>query len=152
VTYFVREIVPFIRAMERAARRRVIISIWNVPPPVMGMEVFNLMFGPPFEPPPSYRELLPVLWDLGILPDVRILPTPMRQNYLWQPLPTRDQVLGRAVEVLKMNGSVDGDEARHLLEVHFDEVFMHTPEGFGPRWPDSVREMLITWEPVPHQS
>jgi len=101
VTYFVEDIAPFLTALDRAARRRVIVSIWSVPPPVMGSAVYDLVHGGPFEAPPGHRELLPVLWELDILPDIRVLPTPMRQNYAWQPQPTREQMLERAVQVLQ---------------------------------------------------
>lgn len=37
--------------------------------------------------------------------------------------------------------------ARGLLEAHFDELFMHDATGYRPHWPDTVRELLITWEP-----
>jgi SAM-dependent methyltransferase len=148
VTYFVQDIVPFVQALQRAARRRVIISIWSLPPPNMGSEVYELVFGIPFAPPPNHRELLPVLWDLGILPDVRVLPTPMRQNYAWQPRATREQMLDRALQVLEWHGQVDGERARALLEQHFDALFVSTRAGYGPRWPDNVRELLITWAPA----
>ncbi|MBV9543753.1 MAG: class I SAM-dependent methyltransferase [Chloroflexi bacterium] len=49
VTYFVRDIVPFVRALEAAARRRVLIGLWSVPPPHMGANVYELVFGGPFE-------------------------------------------------------------------------------------------------------
>ena len=147
VTYFVSDIVPFVQALERAARRRVVISIWSVPPPVMGSDVYDLVFGPPFEAPPSYRELLPVLWDLGILPEVRVLPTPMRQNYAWQPRPNRAEMLDRAVEVLGWQRQLDANSTRALLDRHFDDLFVQTRNGFHVRWPDTVRELLITWQP-----
>jgi len=146
VTYFVEDIVPFLTALDRAARRRVIVSIWSVPPPQMGSAVYELVYGVPFEAPPGHRELLPVLWDMDILPDIQVLPTPMRRNYAWQPQPTREQMLQRAVQVLQWQGHVDVDRARRLIEQHFDELFVQTRVGYLPRWPDHVREMLITWE------
>jgi SAM-dependent methyltransferase len=145
VTYFVADIVPFVRAMERAARRRVIISIWSVPPPVMGARAYELVYGVPMEAPPAHRELLPVLWDMGLLLDVHVLPTPMRQNYVWFPQPTREQMLDRAVQVLEWQGHVDSDRARMLLDEHFDELFVRGRAGYSPDWPEDVRELLITW-------
>jgi hypothetical protein len=56
VTYFVRDIVPFIHALETAARRRVIIGLWSVPPPMQGSEVYELIFGGPVESPPGHHE------------------------------------------------------------------------------------------------
>jgi len=147
VTYFVEDIVPFLTALDRLARRRVIVSIWSVPPPMMGSAVYELVYGVPTEAPPGHRELLPVLWDMDITPDVHVLPTPMRQNYVWQPQPTREQTLERSVQVLQWQGHVDVARARGLIDQHFDELFVHTRGGYLPHWPDNVREMLITWEP-----
>jgi SAM-dependent methyltransferase len=147
VTYFVADIVPFVQALERAARRRVIIDIWSVPPPMLGSAVYELLFGGPVEPPPGQRELLPVLWDMGLLPEVRVLPLPMRQNYAWVPQPTREQMVERAVRVAGWQGPVDPERARGLIESRFPRLFVRGERGYRPVWPDTVRELLITWEP-----
>ncbi len=76
VTYFVRDIVPFIEKMQSVSRRRVMIMVWSEPPPNRGAELFRRVFDEPLAPMPGHRELLPVLWDMGILPDVRVLPEP----------------------------------------------------------------------------
>ncbi|MCC6382712.1 MAG: class I SAM-dependent methyltransferase, partial [Dehalococcoidia bacterium] len=85
VTYFVEEIVPFVLALDAAARRLVAIAVWSVPPPDHPAVLHELVWGERPVPAPSYRELLPVLWDLGILPDVTVLPEPFR---LLRRLPT----------------------------------------------------------------
>jgi hypothetical protein len=74
VTYTVREIVPFIERMEAAASRRVMITVWSTPPPNIDAAVFRLVFGEEQVAAPGHRELLPVLWEMGILPDVHVLP------------------------------------------------------------------------------
>jgi SAM-dependent methyltransferase len=147
VTYFVRDIVPFVQQLDAAARRRVIIGIWSVPPPVQGEAVFELLFGGPFVRPPGHRELLPVLWDLGILPDVRVLPMPMRRTYAWPPQPTREQMVEWAVRYVVSLGAVTEPDARAKITAHFDELFVQDADGYRPHWPPDVREMLITWEP-----
>ena len=45
VTYFVRDIPSFIRQMEAAASRRVIITIWSEPPPNRHSKLFQLVYG-----------------------------------------------------------------------------------------------------------
>ena len=147
VTYFVRDIVPFIQQLDAAARRRVIIGIWSVPPPVQGEAIFELLFGGPFVRPPGHRELLPVLWDLGILPDVRVLPMPMRRTFAWPPQPTREQMVEWAVRYILSLGAVTESDARAKITAHYDALFMQDVDGYGPRWRTDVREMLITWEP-----
>jgi hypothetical protein len=147
VTYFVRDIVPFVQALAAAARRRVIIGLWSVPTPMLGSEVFELIFGEPVDSPPGHRELLPVLWDLGILPEVRVLPTPMRQNFAWRAEPTREQMVERSLWVVQRLGNVDLTRAQGLIQQHFDKLFVHDATGYRVRSPDTVRELLITWGP-----
>src|SRR3712207_5072461 len=73
VTYFVRDIVPFVKKLQAAARKRVCIIVASLPPPANFTALFQALFDEAPEGRPSYRELLPVLWDLGILPDVHVL-------------------------------------------------------------------------------
>ncbi len=61
VTYFVRDIVPFVRRMEAAARRRVMITVWSEPPPNRGADLFRRVYGEPQVPMCGHRQLLPVL-------------------------------------------------------------------------------------------
>jgi SAM-dependent methyltransferase len=147
VTYFVPDIVPFVRALETAARRRVIIGLWSVPPPLQGSAIYELVFGGPVEAPPGHRELLAVLWDLDILPEVRVLPLPMRLTYAWLPQSTRKQMVDWALRVVQWQGTVDPGQARRLIEAHFDELFVQDATGYHPHWPETVRELLLTWEP-----
>src|SRR5512145_2892947 len=74
VTYFVRDIVPFIAKMVAASRRRVIITLWSVPTPNQNAPLFRLVYGEEPAPVPGHRELLPVLWEMGVLPDAPRLP------------------------------------------------------------------------------
>ena len=73
VTYFIEDIEPFLAEIHRAARRRAALLTWTVPPPNVNESLFRLALGVDEAPSPSFRELLPVLWDLGIVPDVRVL-------------------------------------------------------------------------------
>jgi hypothetical protein len=35
-----------------------------------------------------------------------------------------------------------------LIEAHFDELFGHdAAAGYLPHWPDSLREVLLMWQP-----
>jgi hypothetical protein len=148
VTYFVRDIVAFVRKMEAAARRRVLLTVRSVPGPNLRATLFRLVYGEEQLPSPGYRELLPVLWEMGILPDVRVLPGPQRgvSCSVDTDLPqTRDQ----AVEMALQGGWLrpeDRKRARGVIEAHSDELFSETPAGFRPLWHPATRELLITWE------
>jgi hypothetical protein len=148
VTYFVRDIMAFVRKLEAAARRRVLLTVRSVPGPNLRATLFRLVYGEEQRPAPGYRELLSVLWEMGILPDVRVLPATQLgvgcsvDTGLPQ---TRDQ----AVEMALQGGWLrpeDRERARGMIEAHYDELFSETPAGFHPLWHPVTRELLITWE------
>src|SRR5712691_4688729 len=74
VTYFVHDIVRFVEKLAAAARRRVMLTVWSVANPNQSAPLFHLVYGEEQAAAPGYRELLPVLWDMGILPNVHVLP------------------------------------------------------------------------------
>ncbi len=143
VTYFVRDIVQFVEKLQAVARRRVMILVWSEPPPNRGADLFRRVYGKPLAPMPGHRELLPVLWDVGILPDVHILPDPTWwEDWLY---PTREE----AVEsVIFGRWSREGirDTARRIFEEQFDELFVPDGTGYRAIWRKPMRELLITWE------
>lgn len=148
VTYFVRDIVRFIEKLEAAARRRVVITVWSVANPNQSMKLCHLVYGEEQAPVPGHRELLPVLWELGILPDVHVLPGlpqipggPMEARLP----PTEEEAVQLALQGQWL-GPKDQERARSLIERRFDEIFAPSPEGFHPLWRRDARELLITWE------
>ena len=143
VTYFIRDIAGFISRLAAVANRRVMITVWSEPPPNRRGKLFRLIYGEEQEVLPGHRQLLPVLWDMGILPDVRVMP----ESPWWEtqsPL-TRDAAIQMILEdrVVK---PADHDRARPLIESHFNELFASTQGGFVPLWRSDMHEMLITWE------
>jgi SAM-dependent methyltransferase len=152
VAYLTREIVPFIERLERAGSQRVIITVNSPPPPSWHRVLFHLVHGEAEEIVPGHVELVGVLWELGILPDVRVLPHAARPII---PAPTREAAIAARV------AGFGGDQwtfwplgpdlerrLRSVLETRFDELFAASPEGFIPRFLTPGREILITWEPV----
>lgn len=140
VTYFVRDVVRFVEKMVEAARRRVMITVWSIPPASQDAALFRAVYGEEQERAPSYRELLPVLWEMDILPDVRVLPDTFREG----PLPRmRDEAIDWALMRLRAENDA---RARAVIEQRFDELFAEDAAGFRPLWRPDVRELLITWE------
>jgi hypothetical protein len=100
---------------------------------------------------PGHVELVNVLWELGIEPDVRMLPpTPPP----FPAIPARDAAVQNAI------GRFGGDQwagwplgaelesrLRQVLENRFDQLFTQTANGYAPTWITAGREVLITWEP-----
>jgi len=148
VTYFVRDIVPFIEKMAAASRRRVMLTLWSMPTANQNAPLLRLVYGEEQAPVPGHRELLPVLWEMGLLPDVRVLPdapqVPGAPRQVGLPQTPQDAVhwalQGRWLR------PDDQARARDLVEAHFHELFAQRPEGFRPLWHQEARQLLITWE------
>ena len=153
VTYFVREIVPFVKKLASAARRQVMITVWSVANPNQNAALFRLVYGEEQAPVPGYRELVPVLWELDMLPDVHVLPgvPQVPGGNMETGLP---QTPENAVQLALQGqwlGPQDHARARRLIEERFSELFVARPEGFRPLWRQEAREMLITWETNPRR-
>ncbi len=144
VVYFVREIAEFLRKLDRAAARRAAIWIWSPTPPAMNARLFAIAHGVEQAPAPGHRELLPVLWELGLLPEVRLLPEP----FAWPeaaPLPANeDEAVAfalNAVDAAQTPGAAERVAAR------LDELFARDAGGpWRPVWRPPMRGLLITWE------
>ena len=139
VTYFVAEIEPFLLALDRAARRRVALLTWTVPPPNVNAPLFRLAFGVEEAPAPSFRELLPILWENGIVPDVRVVD----EWFTWpERLPTDE---ASAIEfALAELEPRDEPAARRQVTAHLDELYKRG-EVWKPTWRTPSQAMLITW-------
>jgi len=142
VTYFVPKIVAFVRKLEGAARRRVILDVLTVPPPNQMAEGFRIVYGEERAPVPDSNELLAVLDEMGIAPEV----IDLGLSTVRRPLPqTREEAISSELGVGWLRAE-DIDLGRRLLEEQFDEIFVETPEGFARRRAIGARELLITWE------
>ena len=149
VTYFVRDITRFVANLESAARRRVIINLASVAGPMLNAKLFKMVYEEEQTLVPSYAYLLPALWEMGILPDVRFLPQGTTFDGVPRP-PEFPQTKDEAVEVALAGiwlAPQHRDRADRVVRENFDELFQQEPEGFVPRWMPDVREVLITWEP-----
>jgi hypothetical protein len=151
VTYLTRDIVPFIEKLERVGRRRVLITVNSPPSPSWHRVLYQLAHGEPEEVVPGHVELVNVLWERGILPDVRVLPFPLT-NASSVPIPTREAAITRAARFTDQwtfwPMEADREQRlRRLVETRFEELYAAVPDGFLPRWLTLGHEILITWEP-----
>ena len=142
VTYFVRDIAPFIAKLHNSAARRVMITVWNPTPGDMHGGLYRTLHGEAPAPLPGLPQLAPVLWELGILPDIRPLP----DLPWWYPEASgglsHDDALAFALSAL----DTDDEDDRNLIESKFDLLFQRDSTGLAPRWLTSAREVLLTWE------
>jgi SAM-dependent methyltransferase len=150
VTYLTRDIVPFLEKLERAASRRVLLTVGLPPPPARNRALFRLLHGEESEDVPGHPELVAVLEEMEVAPDVQILPD------LWTPVASPSREAGMQAALTSVRGhqwafwpfdpAIEA-RARELFEARFDELFEETADGYVPRWPGTAREVLITWEP-----
>jgi hypothetical protein len=141
VTYFVRNVRPFLAQLHEAARRRTMLLIGSVPPPNMSARLFQVIHGEAQAPVPGHQELLAVLWEMGLLPEVRVLPDPPRLPE--PPNPDRAAAIAGALAANSFAGDERGARA---IEENFDELFPQTAAGYSPAWMPVSRTMVITWE------
>jgi SAM-dependent methyltransferase len=151
-TYLTREIVPFIEALERSGPRRVIITVNAPPPPARNRLIYALLSGEEEVIVPGHAELVDVLWELGILPDVRVLAQTGATAIV--PQPGHEEAVAAAMRSFSgdqwalwpLGPSVLG-RLHSVLEKNYGELFAETPAGVVPRWLLAEREILITWRP-----
>lgn len=148
VTYFVRDIDRFAAKLEAAARRRVIITLWSVPNPMHNARLFQMVYGEEQAMVPGHTQLLPALWEMGILPDVRFLPQVTTFDGVLQS-PSYPQSKDDAVEMASAGiwlAPHHRDRGEAVVRENFQELFEEGPEGFVPQWLPDAREVFITWE------
>jgi len=153
VTYLTREIVPFIKKLEQAGRRRVLITVNSVPGPSFQRVLYQLVHREAKEVVPGHVELISVIWEMGILPDIRVLPHP---TLPFTPAPNRDAAIAGAIARFPGEqwswwnlGSDLEQRLRVILESRFEELFVTSPDGFIPRYVRPGRDILISWQPQP---
>jgi len=148
VTYFVREIVPFVEKLRAATRRRVVIGVRSVPPPNQVATIFRLAHREELAPVPGHNELLAVLDEMGIAAEL-IDVGPAAATATVGVAATREDAIRNEVEASVKAGwlrAEDGARLSKLIDEHFDELFAETERGFWRRSALDARDLLITWE------
>ncbi len=140
VLYGVDDVEPFVRKLHSHARDRVLILIYMDFPqvhlallwkPVHGEDRINL---------PALRELLPVLWQMDIYPDLEMMGT--RGSYEYDTWEDAQQEFHRRLYV-----NPDTDADRHLQQAMHD-LLQPTPDGFLLRCAQPRRLGLLSWQPL----
>ncbi len=142
VVYFVRDIVPFLAKLHNSASRRVIICIWRPTPGDMDNELRRVLYDEQPTPWPGLPELAAVMWEMGLLPDLEVIPQPP----WWIPEAAGGLSEIQAVELTMGRLEHDDEPTRALIESNFDRLFERRPDGLSPRWLSGAREVMITWE------
>jgi hypothetical protein len=142
VNYFIRDIVHLIQKFVDAAERRVLIDISSFANTNRSDQFFRLVYGEDQVTAPAHRGLMEVIWDMGILPDVEVLPLPSRTDS--NPT-TRKEAIEQAMEGSWV-APKDRAMATQVLESHFEDLFAVEQDAIIPLWRPQGQEVLITWE------
>jgi hypothetical protein len=142
VTYFVRDIVPFVEKLVAASSERVIIAMSVTPPPNQSRRLFELVNGEAQALVPGYRELLPALWDMAIVPDVRVLHD-APATALGGVHADREAALESLSDARR--SEAEATRLRGVFEAHFDELFQNVPGGWRRKPTGDTRMILVTW-------
>jgi len=142
VTYFVSDIVAFIEKLAAASRQRVCIVVAATPPPNGGADIFEAVHGEPLALLPGYRELLPVLWDLNILPEVRLAGV---NRAAIRTYATRQEAIDDAASTASLT-DLGSERTTAALNARFDDLFVPSEGGYRRRRQPDGRQLLVTWE------
>jgi hypothetical protein len=142
VVSFVRDIVPFLEKLIAATRRRVMIVGSTNPFWDEAGDIFRAVYGTAFLTLPEYRDLLPVLWEMGIVPDVRVLGSTGPGQLARRLFATRDEAIDFALFLVDGHGA----EARTRVEAVIDDLFVTVEGGFRRPPSPLPRVILTTWE------
>lgn len=148
VTYFVREIAPFVNKLNSAIERRVMIFVRSVPPPNQIAPFFALAHGEELARLPGHEELMDVLKEMSITTElIDVGPATVSATALIRK--TRVEAVKGEVEAAERMGwlgSVTPERLAKVIEQHFDELLVETEQGFLRRGVIDARDLLITWE------
>ena len=148
VTYFVRDIVPFLAKLHRAAARRVLLTVWHPAPGDFDSELRRIVLGEAPPPWPGLPELAAVLWEMGLLPHIRPLP----ELPWWLPETAGGLTEPQAVDLAMRRLERTDDGTRAAVSANLTRLFEETPHGLAPRWLAHAREILLTWPTGGHDS
>ncbi len=140
VLYTVRGVQEFIRKLEAHARERVIVVLGECPPYTQSNPLWPLVHGEPRLELPSHRELMRLLWEMGVNPDLEMLPPQEPRGF---------ESRERALEQTRPRLFVEpGGEGERRLARALDELLEESGDGrFRIRGAPVFRPALVSWRP-----
>jgi hypothetical protein len=140
VIYIIEDIRAFVMKLAAHAREKALLPTYMRPP----MSRYDLFWRPVHgedkQGIPGAAEFLPVLWEMGIYPDLEMFtPIPFRAFRDW------GRALGTLRQRLFVTPNTDKD-AR--LQQAMREFLIETPDGYEVKGMQPGRLALISWRPV----
>ena len=139
VVYVIRKIDPFIRKLDSHARQRVVIVVYNAPPQSQIYPLWQRIHGRERLALPSLHQLLEVLEELGIDPQVDELPPQPPRGY---------DTMKQAVEQLNRRLYLaPGSPEAARLEQLLPEMLVETDGVLQIKDATPLRPSLVWWRP-----
>ena len=139
VVYGIVEIEPFIRKLERHARERVTILLFTESPLSHTAPLWERVHGEERVGMPALPQILNVLWEMGIYPDLQMLePTGLGPADNW------DDAREFLRRVLYLRPDTEEDER---LQVAMRELLVQSSDGVRLQGSRAARQGLISWSP-----
>jgi SAM-dependent methyltransferase len=139
VVYGVKDIAPFVSKLDEKARERVVIVAWMDAPPSIFSPLWKVVHQEERIELPALPELLPVLWELGIFPNIEMLTAgPPRSA------PNLEVALAMARLMLFVR---PGSEENERLEKAAREMAVETADGVTLRGHRTRPQAVLSWRP-----
>ncbi|MFQ5933388.1 MAG: class I SAM-dependent methyltransferase [Dehalococcoidia bacterium] len=139
VVYGIAEIEPFIRKLVSHARERVMILSFMESPLSQISPLWKLVHGEERIDLPALPEILNVLWEMGIYPDVEMFEAMNPRS-----AENRDEALKMLRKFLYVTPETEKD---NILEKAMKEMVDETPDGLVLEGTRPRRQGLVSWGP-----
>ena len=139
VVYGVADIEPFLTKLDRSATDRVVVVVFMDAPMSMLSPLWKAVHGEERIELPALPQLLPVLWEMGIFPNVEMLPATPRSA------PNMEAAIGLARHMLHVQPGTEKDER---LQKAARELAVETPEGVTLRRQAARPLGVVWWRPA----
>lgn len=134
----IEDVAPFLRKLDRAARRRVLISMAGASTDLLFDPIWRHFHGQPRAPGPTYLDAVAVLATLGVTADVDIVEVPARSRF-----PDLDEAVADYRRSLCLP---DTAEARAELRPLLDDWLVQRGDGLGAPV-RSLPAAVVSWTP-----
>ena len=139
VLYTVRDIVAFVRKLEAHAREMVMVVLGENPPYTQSNPLWPMVHGQERLKLPSLRELIPLLWDMDIYPDLEMLPPQTPRGF-----ESREGALQQVGNRLMLEPDSNGE--RRLKEA-LDDMLEEVDGRFMIKGAPTFYPALVSWRP-----
>ena len=139
VVYGTADIAPFIRKLDSHARERVMVLAFTESPQSLYSPIWHAVHGETRRELPALPELMTVLWEMGIFPDLEMIEEAVTEG--------SESIQDRLALLRHLTFVEPGTEKDRRLQAVVGEMAEDTPDGLVVRWSRSRRQGLISWRP-----